>query len=546
MDKAQNDKFTPSKNWDYRLPYRELLHLRDIHETLDEELVGTIKKSDLPVALRAAGMMIDDENMKDILYEYGLEEEERVTMDTYFIIVAKYKRDQTFLHGKLLDGTVLELPRLGPVKISEIFDHSGNPFDPPSMLFVCAVVRQTHTQYQDLEESMEYNMPWEFARLSFKVKEYLQERVNVPMSDDDINLAALFPLMSTPWEEKAKKTLRGAFLGIYTDVNPSSNLKRLYEYDSSGNKVKNPAYVKPDEDDPEYEEKKNKEYITKRIQQFIVPDDILRKKLCNPHVGQPLSDVEYEEFLALLPHDDEIFVREHQDAPSNSKDMEGVLDTVTQICRNFAFGEDGNPDGDDSDDGEDEGGNEGGLLGHFGNEVGREGLNFLRGTKQGLADVEHEMGRDLQEAGKTAMKGFVGAGNALQAGLNSAGLQVNIDALGILNEKKRQEASDMGSEDSEFVDSHNSKDSESLSVLEADEFSSTGEISTNDESLTSVYDFGDEAEETYLGQLSSVSKAKKESMIDNVSRAMQRGEHPERFAVLSDKYAFHDHQSEAT
>ena len=45
--------------------------------------------------------MIDDENMKDILYEYGLEEEERVTMDTYFIIVAKYKRDQTFLHGKL-------------------------------------------------------------------------------------------------------------------------------------------------------------------------------------------------------------------------------------------------------------------------------------------------------------------------------------------------------------------------------------------------------------------------------------------------------------
>ena len=104
----------------------------------------------------------------------------------------------------------------------------------------------------------------------------------------------------------------------------------------------------------------------------------------------------------------------------------------------------------------------------------------------------------------------------------------------------------MGSEDSEFVDSHNSKDSESLSVLEADEFSSTGEISTNDESLTSVYDFGDEAEETYLGQLSSVSKAKKESMIDNVSRAMQRGEHPERFAVLSDKYAFHDHQSEAT
>ena len=147
------------------------------------------------------------------------------------------------------------------MKISEIFDHSGNPFDPPSMLFVCAVVRQTHTQYQDLEESMEYNMPWEFARLSLKVKEYLQERVNVPMSDDDINLAALFPLMSTPWEEKAKKTLRGAFLGIYTDVNPPSNLKRLYEYDSSGNKVKNPAYVKPDEDDPEYEEKKNKEYI---------------------------------------------------------------------------------------------------------------------------------------------------------------------------------------------------------------------------------------------------------------------------------------------
>ena len=141
------------------------MHLRDILATLDEELVGPIKKSDLPVALRAAGMMIDDENMKDILYEYGLEEEERVTMDTYFIIVAKYKRDQTFLHGKLLDGTVLELPRLGPVKISEIFDHSGNPFDPPSMLFVCAVVRQTHTQYQDLEESMEYNMPWEFARL---------------------------------------------------------------------------------------------------------------------------------------------------------------------------------------------------------------------------------------------------------------------------------------------------------------------------------------------------------------------------------------------
>ena len=92
------------------------------------------------------------------------------------------------------------------------------------------------------------------------------------------------------------------------------------------------------------------------------------------------------------------------------------------------------------------------------------------------------------------MKGFVGAGNALQAGLNSAGLQVNIDTLGILNEKKRQEGSDMGSEDSEFVDSHNSKDSESLSVLEADEFGSTGEISTNDESLTSVYDFGDEAE----------------------------------------------------
>ena len=50
-DETENDTFIHSKNWDYRLSYRDLLHLRNIHETLDEDFVGTIKKDDLAVAL---------------------------------------------------------------------------------------------------------------------------------------------------------------------------------------------------------------------------------------------------------------------------------------------------------------------------------------------------------------------------------------------------------------------------------------------------------------------------------------------------------------
>ena len=57
-------------------------------------------------------------------------------MDTYHYC-SEIQRDQTFLHGKLL----VRLSRSfldDPVKISEIFDHGGNPFDPPSC-YSCAV-----------------------------------------------------------------------------------------------------------------------------------------------------------------------------------------------------------------------------------------------------------------------------------------------------------------------------------------------------------------------------------------------------------------------
>ena len=234
--------------------------------------------------------------------------------------------------------------------------------------------------------------------------------------------------------------------------------KKIYAYDMSGKKIKNPEYVHPDEDDPHYSEKRSQEFVIRRSQQFIVPDDILKKKLCNSNMGESLSDAEYDEFMALLPLGDDIYVREFQDGPSTSKDMEGVLEEVIKTCKSFAQdGVDGDDDGNyDEDSDDDAKGTENkdtleGFLRHLGeNELVSEAERALEG-------VEEEMERDLRDAKQRVFKSFVGAGKGLQAGLDAVGLQVDIDALGILNDKI--EGSDMGSADSDFVESLNSEDS---------------------------------------------------------------------------------------
>ncbi len=529
MDQIENGARVYSKNWDYRLPYRELVHLRDIHEALDEDFFGTIKKDDLAVALRAAGMMISNEKLKDIIYEFGLEEEERVTMEKFFIIVANYKRDQTLMHGDLLDGTVLELPRVGVVKIDEVYDHSGNPFDPPSMLFMCRVIKQDTGQFQAVDKTTEYRVSWEFARVSLKVREYLHKIVDSGLSRSDRDLAALLPHLSTPSEEKAQKALRGAFLGVYTDVNPPSNLKKIYALDNSGKKIKNPDYVEPDEDDPNYSEKKSKEFLIRRIQQFIVPDEILKKKLCNSNMGEPLTDAEYDEFISLLPPDDEICVREHPDGPSTSKDMEGVLSEVNSIYRNFAYsGEEVNDiDNDDDDDDDDD---------RNGRDFFGESKKALARTREGFEGIEEEVEQDLRKAGHEVFKGFVGAGKSLQAGLDAVGLEVDIDALGILDDRK--EGSDMGSAaDSDFVESQNSEDSQdALSGDAESDFSSTVEhVSDAMSSLTGI-DHKDMTEMMYLG-MAEESYKYKATMVDNVSRAVGGREMGSLgYSVKSDKY----------
>ena len=78
--------YHPSKNFSYRLPYKVLHMMWDIFNTLDEEHTGFIKKEYLSTALRAAGLIISNSQIEDIIYENKLEDAKEISMDLYFIL----------------------------------------------------------------------------------------------------------------------------------------------------------------------------------------------------------------------------------------------------------------------------------------------------------------------------------------------------------------------------------------------------------------------------------------------------------------------------
>ena len=126
------------------------------------------------------------------------------------------------------------------------------------------------------------------------------------------------------------KALKGAFLGLYTDITASSSeKKKIYEKNSFGKKKVDLLTGKP---------------IVTRHQQFVAPDEIIRKKLCNVRSSEALSDAEYDKFCSALPTGEEVYVRDNTGGPSFSKDMEGVYDAVMQNFRSFMLAEDGDLD----------------------------------------------------------------------------------------------------------------------------------------------------------------------------------------------------------
>lgn len=434
--------YSPSKNFSYRLPYQQLHMMWDIFNTLDDSHSGYIAKEDLGTALRAAGLIVSNGEIEDLIYENGLEEAKEISMDLYFIFVARYHRDQTIVDGKLVDGTYLQLPKLGKVMVLRVEDYEGDSKDPSSLRFNCVViVEEGIGQRFKSEETApaKVDIPWAQAKFSYSIQNWIRHH-------HDKNMHQLIAKFEYQEEELGNKTLKGAFLGMYTDITASSSeKKKIYEKNSFGKKRVDLFTGKP---------------IVTRHQQFVAPDEIIRKKLCNVRSSEALSDAEYDKFCSALPTGEEVYVRDNTGAPSFSKDMEGVYDAVMQNFRSFMLAEDGDLDDIHDSMKEKERDSEGdaGQPGSPDDGIGMGGRSELSLSNQ---IIKMEAGLE-----KGVMTG-------LQAGLDGMGVGINI-----FNDKS---GSGTGSDLSVFKDG--------ADVASITDGASDDEVSSSDGE--EVYDFGD-------------------------------------------------------
>ena len=148
----------------------------DIFNTLDEEHTGFIKKEYLSTALRAAGLIISNSQIEDIIYENKLEDAKEISMDLYFILVARYYRDQSMIDGELVDGTYINLPRLGKVRVLNVDASYGDPEDPSSMGFSCQVLVEKIDKHRKSENrrTQSVDIPWAQARYSHTIQEHIR------------------------------------------------------------------------------------------------------------------------------------------------------------------------------------------------------------------------------------------------------------------------------------------------------------------------------------------------------------------------------------
>lgn len=86
-------KFRPSKNFLFRLSKSELENIKRIFDYFDDGCDGSISIDDFPTALRATGLLINNAEMEDVIYEADPNSTGAVTITTFFIIVARKFRD---------------------------------------------------------------------------------------------------------------------------------------------------------------------------------------------------------------------------------------------------------------------------------------------------------------------------------------------------------------------------------------------------------------------------------------------------------------------
>jgi len=86
-------KFRPSKNYLFRLSKPELENIKRIFDYFDDGCDGSISIADFPTALRAVGLLINNAEMEDVIYEADPNSTGSVTITTFFIIVARKFRD---------------------------------------------------------------------------------------------------------------------------------------------------------------------------------------------------------------------------------------------------------------------------------------------------------------------------------------------------------------------------------------------------------------------------------------------------------------------
>ena len=206
-----------------------------IFNTLDDSHSGYIAKEDLGTAC-VLRLIVSNGEIEDLIYENGLEEAKEISMDLYFIFVARYHRDQTIVDGAG-DGTYLQLPKLGKVRVLRVEDYEGDFKDPSSLRFKCVViVEEGIGQRFKSEENAPamVDIPWAQAKFSYSIQNWIRHHHDKDMHQ----LIAKFEYQE---EELGNKALKGAFLGLYTDITASSSeKKKIYEKNSFGKKKVDP------------------------------------------------------------------------------------------------------------------------------------------------------------------------------------------------------------------------------------------------------------------------------------------------------------------
>jgi hypothetical protein len=480
--------FVPSKNFSFRLSYKHLHVMWNIFNTLDEGHSGFIAKDDLGTALRAAGLLISNSQIEDLKYENNMDDIEEVSMETYFILVARYFRDQSMLDGRPLDGTLVEVPVRGFVRVDRVLSYEGFIDTPSTLVFTCEFSATSPTSGVLKKSQESIDISWKFARFSVVIQDWIRTHPDTDMHD-------LIKDFGNQADESVQKIAQGAFRGVYTDISDTTTeKKKIYATDAYGGVKKDPQ---------------TGQSVVKRHQQFVVPDEILKKKLTSPNVAEALTDAEYEKFMSRLPTGHDVFVRESVNSSRNSMDMEGVYEAVTAAYTRFAAGEDSKEEQADDIDG-------------VGDNAAAAADTTLSGGIRGLGNMLNKAGGNVAGAAVHGVQdGLLGViketGRGLQAGLDTVGMEVDIDALGILKDDDSNDFISPDSMDPAFRadnDVPSVSDGATRSSSSSDNSSSTGEDFDDD-----ALDLGDGGGDI-LNNLQSTSKGRTMSLLQDPKKGL--------------------------